>query len=278
MYRAKLCLSTSAAFAKTDEEQITMFKKAGFDGFFVCWYPGIDVESLRKKADEEEMLFQSIHAPFGKMHHMWTDSKEGEEARNELIACIRDCEKAQVPIVILHAFIGFEDHSPNEYGLKNFELVVKEAEKRNVKIAFENTEGIEYLDALMEYFKGNETVGFCWDSGHEQCYNWGADLLAKYGDRLLATHINDNLGILDYNGKITWTDDLHLLPFDGIIDWKDAANRLDACGFGDVLTFELVMGSKPNRHENDKYEEMGIERYLAEAFCRACKVASLRKR
>ena len=278
MYKTKLCLSTSPAFAETDEEQITLFKKAGFDGFFVCWYPGIDVSSLRKKADEESMIFQSIHAPFTDMHHMWTDSEDGTKAKNELIACVRDCARANVPIAVLHAFIGFEDHTPTAQGLQNFGEVVDEATKLGVKIAFENTEGVEYLEALMEHFCGNDTVGFCWDSGHEQCYNYGVDLLEKYGDRLLCTHLNDNLGIKDFDGTITWLDDLHLLPFDGIIDWKDAANRLDRCGFGNVLTFELNINSKPDRHENDKYGNMGIETYLAEAFCRACRIATLRKK
>ena len=277
MYKTKLCLSTSAAFTETNEEQILLFKQAGFDGFFVCWYPGIDVERLRKKADEEGMIFQSIHAPYVKMHHMWNESEETADAKAELIACVRDCAKAGVPIAVLHAFIGFEDHTPTPEGLKNFEDVVKEAEKLGVKIAFENTEGMEYLDALMEYFEGNDTVGFCWDSGHEQCYNWGVDLLEKYGNRLLATHINDNLGIKNFDGTITWLDDLHLLPFDGIIDWKDAASRLDRCEFGNILTFELNLSSKPDRHENDKYGDMGIEKYLAEAYCRACRVAALRK-
>lgn len=45
-------------------------------------------------------------------------------------------------------------------------------------------------------------------------------MLDKYGDRLIATHLNDNLGVSDFDGKVTWTDDLHLLPFDGIIDWR----------------------------------------------------------
>ena len=83
------------------------------------------------------------------------------------------------------------------------------AKERGVKVAFENTEGEEYLEALMDNFKDDDTVGFCWDTGHEMCYNHSQDMLAKYGDRLIATHINDNLGISDYDGKITWLDDLH---------------------------------------------------------------------
>ena len=107
------------------------------------------------------------------------------------------------------------------------------------------------------------------------CYNYSKDLLNLYGDRLLITHINDNLGIKDFNGKIFWHDDLHLLPFDGIADWDYNAKRLAKTGFNDILTFELNNKSKPNRHENDKYFKMPIEEYVAEAYARACRFARM---
>lgn len=44
---------------------------------------------------------------------------------------------------------------------------------------------------------------------------------ALYGDRLLCTHLNDNLGIKDYTGQITWRDALHLLSFDSIGNWQE---------------------------------------------------------
>lgn len=50
--------------------------------------------------------------------------------------------------------------------------------------------------------------------------------MALYGDKLIGTHLNDNLGIKDFTGKITWLDDLHLLPFDGIADWDSIVQRL----------------------------------------------------
>ncbi|MBQ8026498.1 MAG: hypothetical protein IJ261_00110, partial [Clostridia bacterium] len=98
-----------------------------------------------------------------------------------------------------------------------------------------------------------------------------------YGDRLIATHLNDNLGIKDFEGKIYWHDDLHLLPFDGIADWDYIAHRLDKCGFDSIMTFELNLSSKPNRHENDIYRKMTIEEYVAECYKRACRVAAKRK-
>ena len=99
--------------------------------------------------------------------------------------------------------------------------------------------------------------------------------MAKYGDRLLCTHIHDNRGITR-PGDVDYRDDLHLLPFDGVKDWVDAVDRMNACGYQGELTFELNISSKPDRHENDIYAQMPFELYLAEAYKRACRLATLK--
>lgn len=280
MWKQKLCLSANLTCELSTEEQIKLFHKTGFEGFFTEWKRGESIKEYAALAKELGMEYQSVHAPFGKSAIMWHGSdEEAQEAIDELTECVRVCAESGVKIMIAHTYIGFDDNRlPNEKGLERYSKVVNTAQKLGVKIAFENTEGEEYLAALMEHFKDNEAVGFCWDSGHEMCYNRSADLLALYGDRLIATHLNDNLGIKDYGGRIFWHDDLHLLPFDGIADWDNIANRLDKCGFDGIMTFELNLNSKPDRHENDAYRRMPIEEYVAEVYKRACKVAAKRKK
>ena len=278
MWKQKLCLSANLQCELTTEEQIKLFHQTGFEGFFTDWKRGKSCQKYADLAKELGMVYQSIHAPFGKSAIMWhgTD-EEADDAINELKECIEECARCGVEIMITHTYIGFDDNrTPNETGLIRYGKVVDEATKHGVKIAFENTEGEEYLAALMEHFKSNKNVGFCWDSGHEMCYNGSADLLALYGDRLIATHLNDNLGVKNFGGRIFWHDDLHLLPFDGIADWDNVAARLDRCGFDSIMTFELNLGSKPDRHENDLYRKMTIEEYVAEAYKRACRVAAKR--
>ena len=278
MYKTMLCLGLSASFGLSGEDQIRLLKKTGFEAFFIGWGPGIDMDSIMKTAREENMLLQSIHAPFTKMADLWKPTDRTEEAVSELIACLKDCRKYGAPIMVVHPFIGFEDHEPTAFGLMNYARVVEAAKELGVKIAFENTEGEEYLAALMEYFKDCENVGFCWDTGHEMCYNYSKDMLALYGDRLLCTHLNDNLGVRDSEGRITWVDDLHLLPFDGAADWTDIAARLNRCGYDGILTFELTTASKPGRHENDAYARLSPEEYIAAAYIRACRLAMLKER
>mgnify|MGYP003297678018 CR=1 FL=1 len=209
------------------------------------------------------------------MDELWHENAHTQQAVEELVNCVRATADAEVPIMVCHAFIGFDKHTPTPEGLRNFEPVIREAERLGVKVALENTEGEEYLAALMQHFTGSPAVGFCWDTGHELCYNHGEDMMALYGDNLLCTHLNDNLGIRDSEGRITWHDDLHLLPFDGITDWKCVAERLVNHGFEGELNFELSRISKPNRHENDAYSEMSAEHYFTEAYKRACRVAAL---
>lgn len=278
MWKAKLALGTNEQFKIPVEEQIKLFHKTGFEGFFTDWSEDEDIAHYRQLANELGMAYQSIHAPFGKAADFWEDSDKANIAVDELIKCVHSCADNDVPIMVAHVIIGFDKHSPNEVGVKNYEKVVKEAVKYGVKVAFENTEGEEYLDAVMKGLSGYDNVGFCWDTGHEMCYNHSKDMPALYGDRLIATHLNDNLGIKNYNGEITWIDDLHLLPFDGIADWEGIAKRLNKHGFNDILTFELNKESKPDRAENNVYTKMPIEEYIAEAYKHACRFAALKER
>ena len=278
MFSTKLCLALDAVFPLPLTDQIRLYKKIGFEGFFTGLEPQSVLGELRRVADDEGMLYQSIHAPFGGMAQLWFPTEKTPEIISEQIRCVRACAENEIPLMIMHAYIGFEkDLLPTQVGIENFGQVVREAEKLGVKIAFENTEGEAFLAALMNAFT-TDTVGFCWDSGHQMCYNPATDMMALYGKRLLGTHLNDNLGVRDFGGEITWIDDLHLLPFDGIADWQENARKIKASCFSGPLTFELTTSSKPDRHENDAYARMSLEEYLTAAYMRACRVAALVQR
>ena len=117
-------------------------------------------------------------------------------------------------------------------------------------------------------------VGFCWDSGHECCYNPGWDFLKDYGDRLIMTHLNDNLGVEDPGGRLQSTDDLHLIPGDGIIDWKSAMQKLKASRRQEILNLELKIRPYGDRCRLDLYSQIPMESYFREAYRKACRVVS----
>ncbi len=275
MYNQKIGISIGNNYSIPTQDVIKIIKEVGFDAISPVWESGEKLTQTVATARELGLELQSLHAPFNRAAAMWSkDESIYTPVRAELFECIDFCEDLNIPVMVVHTWIGFDYKFDKDllcYG--NFDELVAYARARNVKIAFENTEGIEYLWALMEHFKDDETVGFCWDSGHEMCYNYSEDLLSRLGDRLIMTHLNDNLGISRFDGKIYWTDDLHLLPYDGIADWDYNIARLKKARHMPILNFELGIKSKPNRHENDIYEAMTLTEYFTAAYIRACKIA-----
>lgn len=279
MYKQKLAIGLSKAFGMSYEEQIPLLKKIGFEEFFInACSNDADVKKLVSVAKDADIGIQSMHAPFNHSDDFWVENcKEADEGLDELLKYLEVCSEYEIPIMVTHAFIGFDNpHVPNDIGVERYGKLARRAGELGIMLALENTEGDEFLARLMNDLKGEKSVGFCWDCGHEMCYNYGRDLIALYGDRLICTHLNDNLGIRSNTGKIFWHDDLHLLPFDGIIDWNYNMSRLSYCGYRGTLTFELSRVNKPDRLENQRYIDMSPEMYLTQAYERACRVAALK--
>ena len=278
MYKTKLCMATSKSFGLSTEEQIRMFRAAGFEGFFTSFDE--DIKRCRELADELGMEYQSVHAPASRMGKVWDECEEGDEFVEKIISCIRESAEAGVPIVVVHTFggKGWLSTEPNSLGIERIRRIVEEAKRLGVKIAFENVKKEEYFAAVMDAFKGYENVGFCWDTGHQLCFTPEKDMMELYGDRIICTHLNDNLGISDFDGRINSQDDLHLLPFDGIGDWEDIVQKLNKFGFDGSLTFEFSIENCDNRYDNEKYNTISIEQYIAEAYARACRVAALKNK
>lgn len=277
MYGCKLGMELNKDISLSFADQIRLYKNVGFEGFFAYWQYGLDVAELRRVADDESMYFQSLHAPAGApARHLWYQSAETATSLQIFRDCLRACADNGVPIMVMHSFYGFDLHEPTLFGLENYSIIANEARSLGVRLALENLEGEEYLAALLAHFKDDPNVGLCWDSGHEACYTH-RDLLAEpgHGEKLIATHLNDNLGTRDFDGDRTGLDDLHLLPFDGIIDWQDVAERLNRWNYDDILMFELKPRTYPSRHESDAYSRMSPEEYVTNAYMRCCRVAAM---
>ncbi len=263
--------------AKKNADPIEAFRvisSVGFDGVFTGWKEEAPIEKWANEISRLGLVYQSIHAPFGRVDTLWDEGEEGDRFTDEMIRCLRDCHRVDVPVMVVHPIKGMDRHTPNERGLCRFARLIEEAEKTKVRLAFENVEGIEYLEAVMNRFGDSPSVGFCWDTGHEMCYNFGEDVMARYGKKLIATHFNDNLGMADPN-VVTWHDDLHLLPFDGQADWQGIMNRIRREGYEGILTFELTDRNKPEKHTHDVYASWSPEEFFAKAYERAARVAVL---
>ena len=253
------------------EDHIALLHRIGWDGFFTGWDPD-KTAAYAEAAEKYGMNYTSIHAPFTQVRYLWDEGELGEQVTEELIACVRDCAAHRVPVMVIHPFIGFGEHTPTEAGLCNFGKIIAEADALGVRLGFENVEGEEYLAAIFERYAGHPSLGFCFDTGHELCYNRGKDMLALYGGALCHTHFNDNVGVTGED--IFWTDDLHLLMGDGIADWEGIMRRIRACDYDGVLTCELTFGNKPGKSTHDDYAAMGHEAFYALALERMKHIAT----
>lgn len=276
MYKHELCIGLLGRTGLTEAQQLALIKKVGFDGYFPVWSEECDLAAIKAEGDRLGLKLQSVHAPFSKVNSLWYPNEHTETVMDRLKNCFRASAAVGAPIVVIHPFITFTRNEATAEGIANYRILVDEAKKLGLKLAIENVEGEAYLDALMEAFRDEAHVGFCWDTGHEMCYNRHRDLLASYGDRLFCTHLNDNLGIKDRGGVITFHDDLHMLPFDGVADWQGIADRLDRSGYRGELTFELKWDTTLNGSDYRIYDHRDVEDYLTQAYIRACRVAALR--
>ena len=268
----KFAINLMGGFDLAIEDHVALLKHIGWDGFFTGWDPQ-KTPAFAAAAEKYGMVYTSIHAPFTQVRYLWDEGELGEQVATELIECVRDCAAHGIPVMVIHPFIGFEDHNPTEVGLKNFGRIIGEADKLGVRLGFENVEGEEYLAAIFERFKDHPSLGFCFDTGHELCYNRGKDMLALYGHALCHTHFNDNVGV---TGKdIFWTDDLHLVMGDGIADWKNIMHRIRSCDYTDLLTCELTFGNKPGKNTHDGYAAMGHEKFYEFALSRMKEIADM---
>ena len=273
-----LCLALGMQLDVPVVDQPELLKTAGFDSFaFDRVKNGTSelTEVLMKKAEKLDLTCEYIHAPFYGMDDIWHD-ESGELAEimlKDLYATIDDCSDFGVKYAVLHAIIGMDNFNPTVLGLERLDDVIDYAVKNDVYLAFENTEGEMYLEAILNRYSDVKNVGFCFDSGHELCYKYGKDILSKYGDRLFVTHLNDNKGMT--GNELTFYDDSHLLPFDGIADWEGIAKRIKSFNYNGTLSFEVISKGRPTRTDNDIYKNLSSQEYVNEAYSKAVNFANL---
>ena len=265
----KLGFSLQERYSLPMSQVIDLLADTGFCAVSLTWDRSGDNESVVRHARQQNLTVQTLHGPVRGMPAMWNPDLEiARPLLQDLLQAVTDCAKMEIPILVIHPWNGVNyTFDADALYFDHFDTFMAHAEKLQITVAFENLEGPEYLDALMTRYTGN--VGFCWDSGHEQCYAPGQDFLCRYGDRLVMTHLNDNLGVTDPAGRLNGTDDLHLLPGHGIIDWDAAVCRLKTAKPQEILNFELKIRPKGDRCKLDLYSKIPLTQYFQEAYERA---------
>ena len=273
----KLGFSLQALPASQFSQTITLLHNAGFSAVSPVWSEDLELEQLAACVAENGMTIQSLHAPHSGIALLWTpqDPLSAATVKN-ITGCIDACAKFNIPLAVVHGWQGLIYTFPTEpLNFTNFDYIVDYAEEKKVSIAFENLEGEEYLEALLTRYGNRAHVGYCWDSGHDNCYPHRLDFLKAFGSRLIMTHVNDNLGLRDPSGIPSGKDDLHFLPYDGKICWEKAIERLKDLPRQEILNFELKKRTKSDAPEDLIYDGLSMEEYISLAGIRAKQIARL---
>lgn len=270
----KFGFSLEKSYALPMPQVMDLLAEAGFCAVSLSWKRDDNLAELVQLAQARNLHVQSLHGPIRTVANLWSNDPEvAQPALQDFLDAAEDCARYGIPILVVHTWYG-KDYTFCRENLcySQFDTLVDHAEKLGVAIAFEHLEGPEFFAELMDRFRDHPTVGFCWDSGHECCYNRGWDFLRHYGDRLIMTHLNDNLGLTSPDGRLISTDDLHLFPGDGVIDWQDALQKLKASKKQEILNLELKIRPHGDRCALDLYSGIPLEQYFQKAYENACRV------
>lgn len=245
----------------SDEEYIKTISQLGFNVTFTKMYDLIEQTELAELFAKYGIVQETIHAPFHNLNEIWLDTEEGEYVADTFIDCVDNCVIANVPIMVAHLSSGDTAPPVTDIGRKRFTEIIEYAAKKNIRVAFENQRKLSNISWVFETFRENETVGFCWDCGHESCFTPGIEYMSLFGNRLICTHIHDNTGV--YN------DDCHLLPFDGSIDYNRFAELLKKFNYTGSIMLEVKAAA------NNKYNNITATEYLEKAAGAAKKLVHM---
>ena len=270
----KLGFSLENQYALPMAQVLDLLVKVGFSAVSVSWKRDSSLAQTILMAKERGLMVQSIHGPIRTVANLWShDQAIAQPALQDFLDAATDCANFGVPTLVVHTWYGKNyTFCKEDLCFDSFDTLIAHAERLGVAIAFEHLEGPEYFAALMDRFQAHPTVGFCWDSGHECCYNPGWDFLRHYGHRLNMTHLNDNMGLSDPTGRLVTTDDVHLIPGDGIIDWTAAMADLKASRRQEILNLELKIRPHGDRCTLDLYSQLPLEDFLCRAYQSACRI------
>ena len=235
-----------------------MIRQAGFDGVTIWWSKTLGRDDYRDGptlAHKTGLFIDNIHAPTDITTGLWLDNIEGDAVTGRLLHCVKDCAEFEIPAMVVH--LPDEKNPPlNELGLDRIKRVMEQAERWDINVALENLMyNIESLAFVLDRID-SPLLGFCYDSGHQNCYTPSEDLLTRFSDRLMVLHLHDNDG----------SGDQHLLPFDGTIDWPATMKAIARAGYSGEIGLELM---------NWSYQDLSAEEFLRIAFERGKQLEAL---
>lgn len=272
--------SSNCNCGKSIKENLKNIKNAGFSNVMVA-SNFEDLEKFLIEAKDVGLNVSFVHLFYRYANDLWVKGNSNENYINDICEELRICGKHNVPIAIMHGTSGGAGElalPPSEHGLNCMKIILQAAEKYNVKIALENLDAPNFRS--FEYLLDNINspyLGFCYDVGYHYLYKPDYDIMKKYGNRIIAVHLHDNL--MEWEYGYDYTGDMHLLPFDGKINFEKVCKDIAKSPYNGVIMLELhkAFYGLP-LGKTSFYDEYSIVEFLKEAVNRAQKIEALIKK
>jgi len=182
----------------------------------------------------------SLHMRYeeGELPNFWVNNKIGDKLESNLKKDLKIAKKYGFKCVVVHLKGEYSD-----IGVNRINRLLKIAREINVPLAIENIDCQDLFIKVMDSID-DDYLKFCYDSGHNNCFDPEYNYLSKYGDRLVALHLHDNDGL----------NDDHTLNRLGNIDWDKISLSLSQCPNVN-LDYELLMHKGRNMNPKEVLQE-----------------------
>lgn len=208
-----------------------MIKESGIDAVITNADKRFDKQNGTLK--EQIKLFKKYNIKLSSLHmtyktselpKFWVRGLKGAVLTNRLKRDVKFAHKYGFNSVVVHLFGEY-----SKIGERRLLSVLKLCEKLNVPLAVEN---IDCQKLFCDVFNNinHKYLKFCYDSGHNNVFDKDFDYLTKYGDKLVALHLHDNMG----------KNDDHTLNVFGTINWDEIAKKFAKLPPVN-LDYELIM-------------------------------------
>ena len=198
------------------EERVKLLKNHGIDCVITNPEKKLNKQNGSIKTQVElfnkyKIKLSSLHSRYGKFQkHFWKRGLIGAYITKRLMQDIKTAHKYGFNSVVVHLQGEF-----SEVGKNRLLKVLSLCEELNIPLAVEN---LNNQKLVIDTFNNIEHpyLKFCYDSGHNNLFDPKFDYLSKFGDKLVALHLHDNMG----------KSDDHTLNVFGTIDWEELAKKL----------------------------------------------------
>ena len=193
---------------------------------------------LNQDLEKRNITISSIHAPFGEDKDLSSPSSIiRKRTINQHIAVMKQMDIIKTRVLTIHPGGRIKKDtdisSREKLFKKSLEILLKNAEHLNIKLAVENMlpmrpgYRVETLKQLLDEFP-SPFLGICFDTGHA---NVGKGVLETFNvikKKMFDCHVHDNDGIKD----------MHLQPPYGKINWAEFFDAVETSGVKRPLMIE----------------------------------------